>query len=155
MIFDLVSNSTAYKLPDIFYKAIEHSLSLTADSLDGVTLLEDGLKASVSTYATKVLEEAKAETHRKYIDLQIAITGMERIHSFEYGVLPVSEPYDAERDFEFYDASECAPDASLILRPGSFVVFFPWDVHMPAVAVDFPERMKKVVYKIPADVLNG
>ena len=39
-------------------------------------------------------------------------------------------------------------EQSLILRPGSFLVVFPEDAHRIKIAVDKPETVSKVVFKV-------
>ena len=41
------------------------------------------------------------------------------------------------------------------MRPGLFAVFFPQDAHMPGLAVDQPEPVKKMVIKIRWDAQDG
>jgi len=36
----------------------------------------------------------------------------------------------------------------LVVKEGCFVVFFPEDAHMPALAVTQPEKVKKVIVKV-------
>lgn len=39
------------------------------------------------------------------------------------------------------------------LRPGMFVLAFPWDAHMPAIATGTPAPLRKCVAKIPLEAL--
>ncbi len=72
---------------------------------------------------------ARLEHHRRYIDIQIAIEGDERI-----GWMPVEccqdrdGPFDATRDIGFFLEE---PHSWLTLRPGTFAIFFPADAHAP------------------------
>ena len=52
----------------------------------------------------------------------------------------------AARDLLFY--ADVADEATLLMRPGSFAVFLPTDVHRPACAFDGPEAIRKVVMKV-------
>ena len=92
------------------------------------------------------------ESHRKYADLQVMLSGYER-----QGWLPLSTgpavktPYDPERDAEFYHPPAAGPTPQwLTLRAGYFSVFLPHDVHAPSLRV-LPEDaapVAKAVYKI-------
>jgi YhcH/YjgK/YiaL family protein len=89
---------------------------------------------------------ARIEAHRRYIDLQYVIEGVEEI-----GIRPrvrcatVSEPYAAERDIEFFaEASE----SWLALPAGSLAVFFPEDGHAPTAGTG---RVRKAVVKAAVD----
>ncbi len=36
--------------------------------------------------------------------------------------------------------------------PGTFAIYFPWDVHIPAIqAGDTPSSIRKIVIKVPLD----
>lgn len=106
----------------------------------------DNLYASVMEYVTKNEEDAKFEAHRKYIDIQYVISGIE-----EMGVAPLSSlkevtvPYDAAKEVgfmtvngaKFYQAS-----------PERFFIFFPSDIHRPGVKVGQNSQVKKIVVKV-------
>jgi YhcH/YjgK/YiaL family protein len=74
-------------------------------------------------------EGARLEAHRRYIDIQYTIEGVEEI-----GWLPLAEcgapagGYDDTRDIAFF---ERRPSTWLAVPEGTFVVFFPQDAHAP------------------------
>jgi len=109
----------------------------------------DNLFVSVSEYNTKDEETAKYEAHRKYIDVQYVVTGLEKI-----GVAPLTsrettlEEYDATRDIEFMRVKE---GKIFSATPGNFFIFFPADAHMPGLKVDSIAPVKKIVVKIKID----
>ena len=37
------------------------------------------------------------------------------------------------------------------MQPGSYAMFFPWDVHIPAIQVDAPAPIRKIVVKVALD----
>jgi len=88
--------------------------------------------------------EARLEAHRKYIDIQYVIAGVE-----EMGWKPRSGcqrqhgDYDAEKDIEFF---RDLPDTYITVRPGQFVIFFPDDAHSPLIGSG---EIHKVVIKVP------
>jgi YhcH/YjgK/YiaL family protein len=59
----------------------------------------------------------------------------------------VQQRYDRGKDLEFFTGE----GQFFVIEQGSFAVFFPQDVHMPALAAaeDRPEHVKKVVVKVP------
>lgn len=87
--------------------------------------------------------EAKLEAHRKYIDIQYVIAGMD-----EMGWKPTADcklvdtAYNAEKDIMFFNDK---PDSWTEVPPGSFVIFFPQDAHAPLVG---SEEIHKAVLKI-------
>ncbi len=108
---------------------------------------------NLQRYETRLHEECRPESHKKYIDIQYLVEGEEYI-----GWCPLSpdlrvvEPYDEERDITFYNC--LVPESEILLQPGSFAVLFPDDVHSPQGAVDGkPMGVTKVVVKISVDLL--
>jgi YhcH/YjgK/YiaL family protein len=89
---------------------------------------------------------ARLEAHRKYIDVQIPINAPE-----EMGWLAVplcrqrSEPYDEQRDVEFFADP---PKSWITVSPGDLIVFFPHDAHAPLVGAGV---IHKAVLKIAVD----
>ena len=83
------------------------------------------------------------EAHRKNIDLQFVLTGEEHVGVVPIGRL-VADPYDAEKDIMWLTGE----GDRVTLRPGEFVLLWPEDAHMPAMAIDTPMPVLKVVIKI-------
>jgi YhcH/YjgK/YiaL family protein len=108
--------------------------------LDGQRLM-----ASIDQVAGFGRERARLESHRRYIDIQVAFEGRDEI-----GWRPlaecqtVDEAYDEARDVGFW---KDRPDSWILLPPGRFVIFFPEDAHAP-LAGSGPVR--KAVMKIAA-----
>lgn len=98
---------------------------------------------SISEFDGKPDGEARLETHRQYIDIQIPLKGSETIGWKR--LASVTEPsgeYNRHDDIRFY---EDAPTAQITVTPGEFVIFFPDDAHAPGIA---SHRIKKAVIKI-------
>mgnify|MGYP001764963314 CR=1 FL=1 len=87
--------------------------------------------------------DAKLECHRRYIDIQLVLEGVD-----EMGWKPVAEcahpvtDYDAARDIRFFND---VPSSWIATPAGSFCLFFPDDAHAPLVSAD---SIRKVVVKI-------
>jgi YhcH/YjgK/YiaL family protein len=114
------------------------SLEPGRHELDG-----DRLYALVSEYVSKRPEEGRWEAHRRYIDLQCVASGRERIGYAPVGRL-APEPYDDVKDMMWLTGA----GEFLTLGPGEFMLLWPGDAHMPGIAVDEPQPIKKVVVKI-------
>ena len=155
MIFDSIKNHSLYDLGPLWDRAFEFIKTLTPELAEGKVILQgDDLFAGVDCYETKARDVAKLETHQKYVDIQLLLNGRECLEVFPKAGLIVSEPYDAEKDAEFYQVPD-NPAANVRLSPGQFVVFFPEDAHMPCLMTeDSPQPVKKVVIKLRADLLN-
>lgn len=104
----------------------------------------EGLFALVEHRPGRPRAEAKLECHRRYIDIQLVLEGVDEMgwRLVTECVQPMAE-YDDARDIRFF---EDAPTNWLRIPPGSFCVFFPEDAHAPLVSDGF---IRKVVVKIP------
>ena len=67
------------------------------------------------------------------------------------GKYEVDERFD-ERDLIFYKSVE--NEGFIEATPGCYSIFFPADVHRPAVAVDEPMTVRKVVVKVSVALLS-
>lgn len=73
--------------------------------------------------------------------------------------LKVEIPYDEQKDIEIYDrnteylarADFCHYSSKTVLGPGAFAIYFPGDIHMPAIMADGPAEVRKIVIKISID----
>jgi YhcH/YjgK/YiaL family protein len=156
MISDSIQNYSRYPFGPAWEAAFAFIKKLSPETPTGKQFIQgDRLYAGVDSYATKLRESAKLETHRKYVDIQLLLSGTEAIEIFPRRDLTVSEPYNQEKDVEFYQVPTSAP-ARVVLSPGEFLVFFPHDAHMPClVAGDAPQTVKKVVIKVAVELLTA
>lgn len=110
----------------------------------GKHILNDNVFVSRQSYLGK--ENALAESHKKYIDLQIVVKGVEKIGYADIlnDTVVVKTPYDCENDIAFYDVID---EAIYEMTDLSFAVIFPEDIHRPGLKVN-DEMIEKVVVKI-------
>lgn len=106
---------------------------------------DQGTFTIIETYETKEAADCFIECHRKYIDVQVVIEGVERVGVCHRSGCDAS-PYDEEKDFQKLEG-----DVDFVtLGTGSFMIFFPDDAHMPKVKHgEDPETVKKAVFKVP------
>lgn len=106
----------------------------------------DGEKlfAVVSQYETKALEQCSWEAHRKYIDIQIILSGKEKMGYCRINDMRTTTAYDQEKDLLFLEGQ----GDFVTVKEGMFALFAPNDAHMPGVQVDNPESVKKIVVKV-------
>ena len=97
----------------------------------------------IQQYDTKPLEQGRWEAHRRYMDLQVVMQGIEKIGVADIEHLEQGE-YDANRDFlPLFGQGDF-----LTLQAGDFVLLMPEDAHMPGMAVSSPSPVWKIVIKI-------
>ncbi len=143
----LKNTETIEKLHPLFKKAFDYLRTVELDLIpvDGSKIELDGnrLFLSVSEYQGKAHDEAKAEAHQRYIDIQVPIQGLEIIGW--NGLSECNEietPYNPEKDLIFYGD---AVSSYVQVSPGEFAIFFPEDVHAPGIGFGY---IKKVVVKV-------
>ncbi len=149
MIFDTIKNIKNYA--EIDEKIADFILTLTdAQACGKVFLSNDNLTfANVEEYTTKTLENCKLEAHKKYIDIQLLLSGVEELDYTAVDGLTVSEPYDEIRDIMFFASTDRVLN-KVVLEPGNFVLLYPHEAHQPQMAYkNLPAQVKKVVVKIP------
>lgn len=95
----------------------------------------------------------KAELHAQYVDIQLLLSGEERILFAIAGAARQCEAWHVEEDYQLCSAME--NQQSVTLRPGSFAVFMPGEPHKPGCVVDEAGEIKKVVIKVRADTLTS
>lgn len=149
MIYDTLNNIESYKglSPDI-YEGLKFLQQVNPDIAVGTYQLTPNVKAIVSEYTTKEVNENGYEAHRQNIDIQYLLKGKEKIACLPVEELSETKPYSEETDAAFYKAVSDHTPSTLNLCPGCFAIFFPQDGHMPQLYVNEPEKVKKVVVKV-------
>jgi len=146
MILDSLTQSDLYcALHPRFAAAFEflHSADLKTLTPGKHAIQGEQLFAIVEDGAGRTRAEAKLECHRRYIDIQLVLEGVD-----EMGWKPLAEcvdpatDHDDARDIRFFND---APASWIATPPGSFCLFFPADAHAPLVSAG---RIRKVVVKI-------
>jgi biofilm protein TabA len=149
MIIDRVENTRFYlSLHKRFQKAFavlaEPGL---AQKPDGRYEVEgDDLYYMVQHYTTRPVDQARFESHKKYIDIQALLAGQEMLGYAPTAGLEVVEPYSEEKDIMFYRVGTMT--AHVRLEPGVFCLLFPHDAHLPSCQVACPAEVHKVVFKV-------
>ena len=109
----------------------------------------------VMDLTTSPRETHDPEIHRKYIDLQLFVSGGPEIATFfvDRGEETVKENLlDTPRDILFFEnrPETAKMEGSVVMEPGCYAVYFPWDVHIPGQCdQDGPKDYRKIVLKVP------
>ena len=126
MAFDFVRTTDFSKLEDGKYEIQGDDLFLVLNTING-----------------KSESEAVTEAHRKYIDIQIPLTGNEAL-----GWIPIKKcidiksAYDEQKDLILF---ENQPTNFINVESGDFLVFFPDDGHAPGIGKGM---IRKVIVKV-------
>jgi YhcH/YjgK/YiaL family protein len=149
MILDRVENGKRYlALNPHFTKAFAflqsrdlRTLPLGRHEIDG-----DRVYATAMRGPGKPREASHLEAHRKYIDIQVVLSGTDEMGWKNKATCKIPHgDYTADKDVEFFADT---PDAWVEVGPGAFVVFFPEDTHAPMIGQG---ELHKIVVKVLAD----
>ena len=131
MILDTMQNARSYYAAHrMFEKAFEFlgRKDLAQLPAGRVEIAGDALFAIVAQ-KEGAGKAAKLESHRKYLDIQVPIRGLDLV-----GWSPLAactenaEPFDAAKDIGFFSGR---PEIWLPTPPGTFLILYPQDVHAP------------------------
>lgn len=148
MVVDTLENLDKYvSLNPLFAQAIEflQSHDLAAMEVGKTELKGSDLVINVAQTTPKNKEQAKLETHNKFIDIQIPISATEVMgYTAAKDCIPTDAAYNAEKDITFFDG---LAQSYIAVQPGMFAIFFPQDGHAPGIS---PDGVKKVIVKVKA-----
>lgn len=125
-VFDYIRNTDLYALAPGRYPIVGEELFAIVEQVPGRTR-----------------EMARLECHRRYIDLQLVLDGID-----EMGWKPLADcynpvsDYSSEKDIQFFHD---APASWVATPPDHFCTFFPEDAHAPLVSTG---NIRKVIFKI-------
>ena len=147
MIIDKLENAHLYyPMHELFEKAFEFVKN------NDLTKLESGdhevigrdLFVRIKKYNSFPLAECKLETHEKYAEFHICLSGKEW---FCYGHPDTMKPVDKieEKDMYYFDGKV----EPITLEGDTFILAMPSEGHMPERAIDeIPEPIVKAVVKM-------
>ncbi len=108
------------------YEIVKGKIFVTVDNSDG-----------------KGLTGAKLEAHKKFIDIQYAISGIDIIGwKSVFKCQNPQNPFDDSKDIQFFSD---APDTWLDVKEGMFALLLPTDAHAP---LAFEGQVRKAIFKV-------
>lgn len=145
MIFDDFKNFDLYNISPEIKNFI---LNIDKDIKAGKYEISENAYINIDEYETRDENTIKLEAHRKYIDIQFLIDGVERIYTTDIEGLEVSEKYNDEKDVEFYQTPKRPLNLSYLTK-NKFILLYPDDAHSPCINFDnLSRKVKKAVVKI-------
>ncbi len=147
MIIDHIDNAQKYyALGDGIRHALEYLKQTDFTTVEHGDYALDGgnVFVKVRRMQSRLPEEAQWEAHQKYADVHFLAEGQEKIGFSHAALMTHSSEYNKEKDICHLDG-----DGDLItLHPGFFIVFFPGEIHLPAITPSgHPREIKKVIVK--------
>lgn len=146
MILDSLNNTDKIEcIHPLFKRAFDYVKATDFSCMeDGKYELEGAsLYVSVASIFGKEKKDAAIETHKKYIDIQLPLLGVEKI-GWKAGceLQEESAPYNAQKDITFYVDR---PTTYTKIYPGQFAIYFPEDGHAPGIGEG---AIRKVIVKV-------
>ncbi len=146
MIFSALSQSDRYvALHPLFARAFAYMRDNDLFNIapGRYNIVGEDLIAIVEHVPGKTREMARLEAHRRYIDIQLVLDGID-----EMGWKPLADchnpvgEHSAEKDIRFFTD---APVSWIATPPDHFCIFFPEDAHAPLVSNG---QVRKVIFKV-------
>lgn len=147
MIFGNTKNLDEYSfLEDKILECFEYAKNNDLKSFEKGCHPIDGdrLFVNIVEYETTNKEDRFWEAHKDYLDLHLMLDGCERIDLNFIANMEIGE-YVKKDD---YQALEGENNSSVVLNDNDFVICFPNDGHMTAIAYKNPCKIKKAIFKI-------
>lgn len=117
------------------------TLSAGRHEIDG-----DDIFMNVMTFETAEPESKRYEQHREYLDIQVLISGEERIDFGPLGAAIAPDTYHEDDDYLLCDT--VSPRQTLHLQPGMFAIFLPGEPHKPGCISETAQTINKAVIKV-------
>ncbi len=146
MIFSSLSQAKRYAgLHPLFSQAFDYIEKSDLFNMPPgrYNLAGEDLIAIVEHVPGKAREMARLEAHRRYIDIQLVLDGID-----EMGWKPLADchnpvgEHSEEKDIRFFTD---APVSWIATPPDHFCIFFPEDAHAPLVSKG---QVRKVIFKV-------
>ena len=148
MILDTLDNIDTYKnLSNDLYSGLQFLKRLEPGISLGSYLINDRVKVIVEEYQTESNKVFEFESHKRVIDIQYAILGMERVFWSPIKDLDIKTPYNKKRDCTIFVNPPASPSFADIGN-STFAIMFENDGHSPKHCVDVPQLIKKITVKV-------
>ena len=146
MIYDTLDHIEQYKTT---HPRLYRALTILRDTdfsrmADGRVEVEGSdLYYMLQSYESKE-NSSKVEAHRAYADIQMVLTGREKMGIAPLEAMVRVTEAKPEKDCWLYEG----PVQYLAMVPGTFAVLFPGDAHAPGLALEASEPVRKCVFKV-------
>lgn len=133
---------------DIYKRILSHSAG-TCEKI----MLTDEIFVLEQVFYTKNREESIIESHRKYIDFQLVISGNEQMEYIDIDKLTIKNEYDEQKDLIIYKLENNT--SKFVLQNNDLAIFFPDDAHLGLGSYKESELVHKAVIKFPKHLYTG
>lgn len=148
MIYDNIKNLETYKgVSEDIYAGLMFLAEAKPEIDLGTYIINERVKAIVSSYPTVECFERGYEAHQHVIDIQYPIKGQEIVKWSPIEEMDINIPYDKVKDRTFYK-NPTSIGTQITLGNGYFGIMFPQDGHSPQHLVGKSEIIKKITIKV-------
>jgi YhcH/YjgK/YiaL family protein len=148
MIVDDLNNIEVYKnLSADIYSSLQLLSTLEPDIALGSWPINSRVKMIVEEYGTESGRAFEFESHKRVVDIQYAILGVERIFWSPIKDLEIKTPYNKQRDCTILVNPPASP-GYVDIGNSTFAIMFENDGHSPKHCVDAPQLIKKITVKV-------
>lgn len=148
MIFTTISKLSNYipLIPNLekVCKELEKASLMTLDE-GRYDLLGDDVFYMINLYKSSCENDKNYEYHKKYIDVQVMLSGQE-LCLWSKDETSLNKEDFLEKDISFKRIKK--EDAKLILSSHDVAIFFPGELHKPGLDYNYREINRKIVFKI-------
>ena len=128
-------------------QALEYLNKTDLNKLElGKNVINEWLYINVQEYMTKNISDCRYESHKKYVDIQMMINGIEAIETCDIDKLELETEYSDENDVMFWKKKN--GQMRSVITNNSYVILYPQNAHMPCIAVNGSVKVKKLVAKV-------
>lgn len=141
---DLKSGGYCAAIDEKIALCLAYAPSLNEDTPCGRYELSEDVYVNVMSYEPKAVEDAVAETHQIYADLQLILAGAEWMGCADSAAMTPLASYDSAKDIALWKQNTLP---LLPMRKGNWALFMPGEPHAPSLRMQ-EGTVKKAVFKI-------
>ena len=148
MILDTLDNIDTYKkLSNDIYAGLLFLKGVELGILPGLYTINDRVKLIVEEYETVSNTALEFESHKRVIDIQYSIIGVERVFWSPIKYMNIKTPYNKKKDCTIF--VDPPPGSGYVdIGNNVFAIMFENDGHSPKHCVDSPNLIKKITIKV-------
>lgn len=122
--------------------------SLSVGSCEKINITDD-IFAIEQVFYTKNRQDCFIESHKKYIDFQLIISGNEQMEYVDIDKLTIDNHYNSKKDLVTYKLVDNT--SKFLLQDNDLAIFFPDDAHIGLSMFKVSELVYKTVIKLPVE----
>jgi YhcH/YjgK/YiaL family protein len=113
-------------------------------------LIKDNIFALEQVFYTKDRQECFIESHKKYIDFQLILSGNEQMEYIDIDKLEIENSYNEKKDLITYKLLDNT--SKFLLQDNDLAIFYPDDAHIGLPRYKNSELIYKTVIKLPVEL---